>query len=45
MDDKTRAREYYDEAVTLLVGDCGIVIERLERALKLHSDSYIHALC
>ena len=44
MDDKTRAREYYDEAVTLLVEDCGIVIERLERALKLHSDSYIQDL-
>lgn len=41
MDDKTRAREYYDEAVTLLVEDYEIAIERLERALKLHSDSYI----
>ena len=44
MDDKTRAREYYDEAVTLLVEDCGIVIERLERALNLHSDSDIQDL-
>lgn len=44
MDDKTRARKYYDAAVILfqdpLVEDCEIVMELLERSLNLyfHSD-------
>lgn len=43
MDDKTRAKKYYDAAVILfedpLVEDCEIVIELLERSLNLYSDS------
>ena len=48
MDDKTRARKYYDEALTLfqdpLVKDCEKVIKLLEKSLNLCSDSDVSVL-
>ena len=48
MDDKTRARRYYEAAGILyqdpLVEDCEVVIELLEKGLNIHSDPDIQEL-